>query len=111
MKIHDCLSKIENVSPPEHWKIEEITSECRLKTKVWVSKVYNQYGIVPDYVLATVETGIYLSFRRDDIVYVVEIDNKCESASIINNNKLKKIIGCFEDIDLGLKTFIEMKNA
>ena len=82
---------------PEHWKDEDVSppnSECKSKTYEVCKKLFRDYALRPNSILASIEEGIYLSFDSKSEVssLIVEIYNNLEIATLVNDNLKKEVV-------------------
>jgi len=94
--IYEICDKICGIKAPEHWKeegVEDPSEEVMEASIGLICDIFEKIEEFPEVIAPTVENGIYLRYKRDNISMVFEIYNEDLSVGcLINNDKDKEIL-------------------
>jgi len=94
---------------PEHWKeegTEPPSKDCIELVEKIKTQLLEKYNLTPRSTLPSIEGGIMLIFEKKGISLLIEVYNDFDIASLINNDKEKKIIFSVNISDLNFEEVI-----
>jgi hypothetical protein len=114
--LNEALTKISNITMPEHWKdegVEPPNSTAMRNAHVICHTLYNNHKIIPKIVASTKENGIYLRFENGDKSFIIETYNDGDIGALVSDDAKKETLFNEEIVDLNfdnsLKVFMDKK--
>lgn len=101
MKYSNIEKRIFNAKCPDHWLDEDTQHPndiARNNALKICTKIYDKYKIEPVVIDATVESGIYIRYKKNNKTLIVECYNDCDIGCLVNDDDKKEIL-FNEDID------------
>jgi hypothetical protein len=114
--LNEALTKISNITMPEHWKeegVEPPNSTAMRNAHIICHRLYDSHQIIPKVVASTKEDGIYLRFEDENKSFIIEAYNDGDIGSLVSDDVKKETIFNEEIVDLNfgnsLKVFLDKK--